>query len=37
MAILITVPKIVGAAVHEIGPATVVSMGTLNSGVRGHP
>ncbi|HXA32896.1 MAG TPA: FUSC family protein [Acidimicrobiales bacterium] len=33
MAILITVPMIVGAAVHEIGPATVVSMGTLNSGM----
>jgi uncharacterized membrane protein YccC len=33
MAILITVPMIVGAAVHEIGPATVVSIGTLNSGM----
>lgn len=33
MAILITVPMIVGAAIHEIGPATVVSIGTLNSGM----
>jgi uncharacterized membrane protein YccC len=33
MAILITVPMIVGAAVHEIGPATVISIGTLNSGM----
>jgi hypothetical protein len=33
MAILITVPMIVGAAVHEIGPATLVSIGTLNSGM----
>jgi uncharacterized membrane protein YccC len=33
MAILITVPMIVGAVVHEIGPATVISIGTLNSGM----
>lgn len=33
MAILITVPMIVGAAVHQIGPATVISIGTLNSGM----
>ena len=33
MAIVITVPMIVGAAVHEIGPATMVSIGTLNSGM----
>jgi uncharacterized membrane protein YccC len=31
MALLITVPLAVGTAIHEVGPATLFSIGTLNS------
>ncbi len=31
MALLITVPLAVGTAIHEVGPATLFSLGTLNS------